>query len=204
MKSDLVIIGAGGHGRVVADIALKSEKYKNIYFLDDAVTSDQLGLPVLGTVSEVNNFCATADFFVAVGNSDARKRITEIIKSEGCSIATLVHPAAVIGKDVSIDEGSVIMAGVVINPCVKIGRGVIVNTSSSIDHDCRICDYSHISVGAHIAGMTTIGRGTWVGAGSTVIESLSVCDDCFIGAGSVVVKSIAESGKYFGVPARKK
>jgi len=96
------------------------------------------------------------------------------------------------------------MAGTVINPEARIGKGCIVNTSSSIDHDCGIGDYVHIAVGAHICGTVQIGNNTWIGAGATISNNIDVCSDCLIGAGAVVVKNITEPGTYIGVPARIK
>ena len=95
------------------------------------------------------------------------------------------------------------MAGVVINPGAQIGKGCIINTSSSVDHDCQIEDYVHISVGAHLSGTIEVGERTWIGAGATVSNNVNICGGCTIGAGAVVVKDITESGTYVGVPAKK-
>ena len=195
----LTIIGASGHGKVVADIAEKCG-YNEIIFLDDNPELSHCGnYPVVGASSLAKDI--TNDLFVAIGNNTIRARILEQLFLEGHSIATLIHPNAVLANDVEIGKGSVVMAGVVINPNVRIGRGCIVNTCSSIDHDCRIGDYVHVSVDAHVCGMVTIGSRTWIGAGATVINNLSVCDSCMVGAGAVVVKDITVSGTYIGVPA---
>ena len=99
---------------------------------------------------------------------------------------------------------TVIMAGAVVNPGASVGKGCIVNTCSSVDHDCRVGDYVHIAVGAHLCGTVAVGEGTWIGAGSTVSNNVSVCGECMIGAGAVVVRDITEAGTYLGVPAKKK
>lgn len=194
----LIIIGASGHGKVVADIAVKNG-YTDIVFLDgDPGRRECFGFPVLGPDSMAAEL--EGDLFVAVGNAAARKRLTEM--NAGRNFPTLIHPDAVTADGVKIGEGTVIMAGAVVNPDARIGRGCIINTCSSVDHDCVIMDYCHIAVGAHIAGTVTVGESTWIGAGATVSNNVSVCGGCMIGAGAVVVKDIAEPGTYIGVPAR--
>jgi sugar O-acyltransferase (sialic acid O-acetyltransferase NeuD family) len=193
----LMIIGASGHGKVVADIA-KKNGYDDISFLDDNEALTECGgHPVIGKSSDYeNNSC---DIFVAIGNAKIRQRIQERLDH----VVTLIHPNAVIAEGVEIGIGTVIMAGAVINPDVKIGKGCIINTCSSVDHDCVIQDYAHISVGAHIAGTCNIGERTWIGAGATVSNNVNICADCMIGAGAVVVKDIKEAGTYVGSPARR-
>lgn len=95
----------------------------------------------------------------------------------------------------------VIMAGAVINPYVQLGKGCIVNTRASVDHDCNVGDYVHVAVGAHLCGTVEVGAYTWIGAGATVSNNVSICPECMIGAGAVVVKNLEEKGTYVGVPA---
>ena len=194
----LAIIGASGHGRVVADIA-KKNGYTDILFLDDDETRDTCGeYPVFGKASAASMI--EADLFLAIGDSEIRERLMHAFGIE--RFVTLIHPNAVIADDVSIGTGSVIMAGGVINPGAKIGTGCIINTCSSVDHDCVINDYVHASVGVHISGSVVIGKSTWVGAGATVSNNVAITDHCIIGAGTVVIKDIDVSGTYVGVPAR--
>ena len=194
----LVIIGASGHGKVIADMALLAG-YQDIVFLDDNPDiKENAGFPVIGVCSDFEKI-ENADFIVAIGNASIRKRIQESLKN----VVTLIHPNAVIGRNVSIKDGCVVMAGAVINHGAVLGKGCIVNTCSSIDHDCVIGDYTHVSVGAHVAGSVQIGEKTWVGAGAVISNNLKVCGDCMLGAGAVVVKDITESGTYVGVPAKK-
>lgn len=201
---ELVIIGAGGHGRVIADIAQKLGVYKTISFLDDGDAKETMGLPIIGRSSDVEKYTNTADIFVAIGNSAVRGEFIERLLAMGANVPTLIHPSAIIGVCVEIGAGTAIMAGTVINPCSKLGKGCIVNTSSSIDHDCMIGDYVHIAVGAHLAGAVSVGKKTWIGAGATVRNNVDICSNCMIGAGAVVIKDITESGTYIGVPAKKK
>ena len=191
----LIIIGASGHGKVVADIATLMG-YEDIVFLDDDENIKECaGYPVIGKSHEAPD----GELFVAVGNAAIRKRLMKLYENKKQPV--LIHPCAVVATDTVIGKGSVVMAGVVINPGVTIGCGVIVNTSSSIDHDSVISDYVHVSVGAHLCGTVKIGSGTWIRAGATVSNNVSICSDCIIGAGAVVIKNIDESGTYIGVPA---
>ena len=193
----LVIIGASGHGKVIADIAVRNG-YENIVFLDDDEdVRECAGFPVIGKTCEARNI--DGDKIVAIGNAKIRERI----QSELENVVTLIHPAAVISRRVEISEGSVVMAGVVINSDAVIGKGCIINTGASVDHDCTIEDFAHISVGAHVAGTCCISRRTWIGAGATVSNNVNICGDCMIGAGAVVIKDIDKPGTYVGIPARK-
>ena len=199
MKHDrLIIIGAGGHGRVVRDIAVKTG-YNQVDFLDDA---DQCSVPTIGRVADHIKYLDSADFFVAIGNNRVRERLQEEIQQSGASIATLVHPCAVIDPTVKIGIGTVVMAGAVINADAVIGEGVIINTCSSVDHDCVVQAYCHVAVGAHLCGTVTLGQRTFVCAGATVINNISICADCMIGAGAAVVSNLVQPGTYLGVPAR--
>lgn len=188
----LTIIGASGHGKVVADIA-KLNGYDEIVFLDDDLSRRECGgYPVVGTTNEQ----VIGDCFVAIGNGRTREKL-----SNGRKLTVLIHPNAVIADDAIIGDGTVVMAGAVINPGVVLGKGCIVNTSSSIDHDCIIGDYVHIAVGAHLCGTVDIGNQSWIGAGCTVSNNVSICRECIIGAGAVVIKSIIDKGTYIGIPA---
>ena len=192
----LIIIGASGHGKVVADIA-RLNGYNDIVFLDDDINSTHCGIwPVIGRSDDAPE----GDLFVAIGNAKTRKRLME--RYAGKTFPKLIHPSAVIAQDAEIGSGTVIMAGAVINPGTKIGSGCIVNTSASVDHDCIVEDYCHIAVGAHLCGTVIVGCGTWVGAGSVISNNVTVCGGCMIGAGAVVIHDISQIGTYVGVPAK--
>lgn len=195
----LAIIGASGHGRVVADIARRNG-YKEIVFLDDDDSIHECGgYPVIGKSSEAGTI--DADVIIGIGNAGVRKQIQESLPDE--KLVTLIHPDAVVAEDVVIGKGTVVMAGAVINPGVRIGKGCIINTCSSVDHDCEAGDYVHIAVGSHLCGTVSVGDGTWIGAGATVSNNVNICGDCMIGAGTVVIKDIEKPGTYVGVPARE-
>ncbi|MBN1774916.1 MAG: acetyltransferase [Clostridiales bacterium] len=204
MKTTLVIIGAGGHGKVIADIAVKSNQWSKVLFLDDDSTIQSVGIhEVVGIISDASKYEKNAVFLVAIGDNEIRQKIQSKLELQGLSLAKLIHPNAVIASDVEIGSGSVVMAGVVINSSTHIGKGCIINTSSSIDHDCDLGDYVHISPGAHLAGNIHVGDRTWLGLGSLIINNLRICNDCTVGAGTVVLRNIDETGTYVGVPARK-
>lgn len=203
MSKQLVIIGASGHGKVIADIAEKNG-YAGIVFLDDnkaVMTCSKYA--VIGTSGDAMQY-SNSDFVVGIGNAEIRKRIQEQLLEKGLHIATLVHPKAVVAPDVFLGVGTVVMAGAVINPGTTIGNGCIINTGATVDHDNIIGDYVHVSVGSHLAGTVHIGKETWIGAGAIVSNNVSICEKCTIGAGAVVVNEITDSDTYIGVPARKK
>lgn len=204
MKDKLIIIGASGHGKVVTDIAIKMNKWQSIAFLDDDESINiSMGLEVIGKTSDAFIYKDEADFFVAIGNNAVREKVQEKLIEEGLNVVSLIHPSAVLGTDVVIGIGTVVMAGVVINSSTRIGRGCIINTSSSLDHDNAIEDYVHISPGVKTAGSVGIGKITWIGIGSVVSNNVNICSDCKVGAGAVVVKDITEPGTYVGVPVRR-
>ena len=197
----LIIIGAGGHGKVVADNALKNG-YTDICFVDDHSTGECMGFPIVGTSADIPNLNdGKTDFIIGIGNNSVRKKIAE---ANDVNWITLIHPSAQIAVNVSIGKGSVIMAGAVINACATVGDHCIINTRAVIEHDNVIEDYAHISPNAALGGTVRIGEQTHIGIGATVINNIDVCGNCVIGAGAVVVKNITECGTYVGVPARKR
>ena len=203
MGTNVIIIGASGHGKVIADIINKSGDIV-LGFLDDNKKANEYfcGFKILGTTQDYEKYVDKCEFIIAIGNADIREKI-----SNNCSKAKwyiAIHPQAVIsGIDVSIGEGTVIMANAVINSGAHIGKHCIINTSSVIEHDNIISDLAHISVGAKLAGTVKIGFKTWIGIGATIKNNISIADNCMIGAGTVVVKDINDEGIYIGVPAKK-
>jgi sugar O-acyltransferase (sialic acid O-acetyltransferase NeuD family) len=204
MKNKLIIIGASGHGKVVADIAIKMNTWQSIAFLDDDESIKvSMGFEVMGKTTDAFTYEDEADFFVAIGSNATREKIQEKLIELGLNVVSLIHPSAIIGTDVEIGIGSVVMAGVVINSSTRIGKGCIINTRSSLDHDNVIEDYVHISPGVNMAGRVKVGKGSWIGIGSVVSNNVNICSGCKVGAGAVVVKDITEPGTYVGVPVRR-
>ena len=199
---NVVILGAGGHAKVIADIVIKSGD-NLVGFLDDNLEFKNkeicFGKNVLGTTKEIMKY-KDYYFIIGIGGNLVRKKIS---KENDLKLYTAIHPRAIISGDVKIGEGTVIMAGVVINPGTIIGKHCIINTCASLDHDNILEDYVHISPGAHLAGMVHIKECCWIGVGAIVKNNIVINKDNVIGAGAVVVKDIIESGKtYVGVPAK--
>lgn len=197
----LIIIGAGGHGKVIADIALKNG-YEEISFVDDNAEGSCLGFPIIGTVErleELND--GSTDFVIAVGDNAVRRKIAE---SHAVGWTKLIHPSAQIGFGAKIGAGTVVMAGAVINPDARIGRHCIINSCSVIEHDNRLGDFIHVSPNAALSGTVTVGDNTHIGIGAAVRNNITIGENTVIGAGAVVVKNISGGGTYIGIPAKKK
>ena len=202
MNEQVIVIGASGHGKVVADIVQRTGDTL-LGFLDDNETlpPEIAGIPVLGKVADYARY-PDASFIIGIGNSAVREKIARQL--DGVRWYTAIHPSAVISAlDTRIGVGSAIMANAVINPSAQIGVHCIINTSAVVEHDNRVGDFAHISVGAKLGGAVSVGAHTWVGIGATVSNNVSICDHCIIGAGAVVIRDTKESGTYVGVPARK-
>lgn len=204
----ILILGAGGHGQVVADILLRmaegSGELTVAGYLDDNprfVGQQFLGLSVLGCLADRTSVPHDA-LVVAVGDNHTRQRIAKELASQGERFAVACHPRAVIAPDVSIGPGSMVCGGVVINPGSVIGVHVILNTACTIDHHNRIGDCAHIAPGVHLGGDVQVGAGALVGIGATVMPQRSVGDWAVIGAGSLVTKDIRSHVTAAGIPAR--
>ena len=196
----LVIIGAGGHAKVALDIAILMDNWSEIVFLDDYKTGEIMGYSINGKISDSHLYKNSHDFFVAIGDNETRKKIQNHLINDDFSIISLLHPYAIISKYSKIGQGSIVMAGSIINPNVYVGQGTIINTNSSIDHDCNIGDFVHISPGVTIGGTSSIGSYSWIGLGSNIINNINVGCDCIIGAGSNVISDIEKNRTAFGNP----
>lgn len=196
----LIIIGAGGHGKVVADIAAKIG-YTDICFADDHAKGQCLGFPILGGTAHLEawNDGAT-DFVIGIGNNAVRKKIAE---EYDINWVRLVHPSAQIGLQASIGRGTVVMAGAVINACAGVGEHCIINTRAVVEHDGRIGNYVHLSPGVTLSGTVTVGECTWLGTGTSVINNVDICANVTVGVGSVVIRSIQKEGIYYGLVGKQ-
>ena len=196
-----MILGAGGHARVVAEIAQLSGKYTDVVFLDDKASENTFPYRCMGKCEDFADYLTSYDFFIAIGNATIRRRLQTEVEEANGRIVTLIHPTAIISKDVTIGKGTVIMAGAIVNTGAQIGNGVILNTASSVDHDCIVEDFCHVSVGAHLCGTVHLGTGTWVAAGAIIINNVTICSNCLIGAGATVTHDLLNAGTYKGTPA---
>lgn len=197
---NVIIIGAGGHAKVITDIIVKCGD-SVVGFLDSIRTeANFLGYPILGKEADWKSY-SDCYFIIAIGNSKVREKIYKNLKT--AKWYTAIHPNASISSiGAKIGFGTVIMSNAVINTDTIIGKHCIINSSSTVEHDNNLSDFVHVSVGAKLAGHVTVGKHTWIGVGSTIINDISVCDNCMIGAGAVVIRNIKKSGTYVGVPAK--
>lgn len=192
----LIIIGAGGHGKVIADNALKNG-YTDIGFIDDNAAGECMEFPIIGTTDEIEALNdGKTDFIIGIGDNAVRKTIAE---KYDVNWVTLIHPSAVTAFNASIGKGTVIMAGAVVNVCSTVGNHCIINTNAVVEHDNVIRSFSHISPGAVLSGTVVIGERTWIGTGASVINNIEICNDVTVGAGSVVLRNIETEGTYYGI-----
>ena len=197
----VVIIGASGHAKVIADIVIKSGD-ELVGFLDDNTELPDMiiGYPYLGIIDNFHAYADSCYFIIGIGNNLIRKSISERLD---VNWYTAIHPSAQIAIDTKIGEGTTVMANATINTSADIGRHCIVNTGAVIEHDNRIGDYVHISPNASLCGTVSVGELTHIGAGVTVKNNTTICDNAVVGAGGVVVKDIFEKGTYVGVPVKR-
>jgi sugar O-acyltransferase (sialic acid O-acetyltransferase NeuD family) len=203
---EVCIIGYSGHSYVVCD-AIKSMGLKANYYCDLLEKTDNpFKLKYLGSeeLALANGSLNDLKIFLAIGDNAIRKKAGELILKQGCFLQTAIHSRSYISSEVSIQDGTVVFAGVVINPMVKIGKGVICNTSSVIEHETTIGDYSHICPGAVIAGNVRIGENVFIGANAVIKQGIIIGDGAIIGAGSVVVKNVHPNTIVYGNPSRIK
>lgn len=201
MKDNILLLGAGGHGLVLAEIA-KSRGYKKICFLDDQLDK-KYPYEIIGKINDYPFFIKDFDFFVSIGINEIRKKIFTKILYSNCTLVNLIHPTAIVAESVNLSKGIAIMPNAVINSMSKIGLGSIVNTSASIDHESVVGDFVHISPGCCIAGKVTICDMSWLGIGCNVINGITICENCIIGGGTTVIESINMPGTYVGTPIRR-
>ncbi len=196
----LLVLGAGGHGRVVADAA--SGEFDRIAFLDDAGDAQPGHWPVLGPIEELAEhrqaFGAAA---VSVGDNRRRLALLDRLAATEFRIVTILHPSAFVSQRARLGAGSVILAQAAVNIGAHIGRGCIVNTGATVDHDCVLGDGVHVSPGAHVAGGVTVGERSWIGIGAVVREGTAIGSDVIVGAGAAVVKDVEAGETVIGVPA---
>ena len=200
MCKKVILIGGGGHAKVISDIVRAcGDAVAGI--LDDGleIGTDVQGVPVVGAAIDAEKF-ADCSFVVAVGNNTIRHRIVDALE---VSWYTAVHPSAVVSPSAVIGEGSVVMPMAVVNAGARVGRHCIINTAAVVEHDNEICDYAHVSCGAVLTGAVHVGSEALVGAAAVVRNNLHIGEGCVVGAGAVVTTDLLEKGTYVGIPAKK-
>lgn len=205
VMSNLLVIGAGGHGRVIADAAEAMGQWQHIAFADDNKTTGMMvgRWEVVGTTENLNQLLDKYDFaVVGVGAGQARLNIQDKLAGAGFRIATIIHPGAIMAKGVQVGEGSVIFAGAVVNIGTIIERACIINTNATVDHDCHLSDAVHVCPGVQLAGEVKVGKFSWVGIGSSVIQQIVIGENVVIGAGAAVINAVESNVTVVGIPAR--
>ncbi len=206
MKEKIVIIGGGGHAKVIISIIKKLKDFEIVGFTELEKKDNILGIEYLGPDSVLQDLFNQGIKNAAIGlgqikSSLHRKRIVELLNKIGFKFPTIVSPNSIINEAVSIGKGTVIMDGVIINSGSAIGNFSIINTKASIDHDCKIGSFTHIAPGVTLSGEVTIGDDVLIGTGASVIHQIKIPSKTIISAGSSVQKNIEKDGIYRGIPA---
>ena len=191
----MIVYGASGHGKVIIDI-LKSQNMKISAVVDDNPDISEIAdLPVFQKINDANE-----SIVVAIGNNKIRKKVCSTIKN--ALAKPIFHTTAVIGSNVAIDLGTVIMANAVVNTSTIIGKNCIINTGCVVEHDVQLGDFVHISPGSIITGGVEIGAGTHIGAGATIIPGVKIGKWATIGAGAIVIRDVPDFAIVVGNPAK--
>jgi sugar O-acyltransferase (sialic acid O-acetyltransferase NeuD family) len=208
--SALLILGAGGHAKVIAEAALASGCCSSIGFLDDRYSPANppppvLGWPLIGPLAQaLEPACrqSWSQAVVAIGHAATRLRWLQQLSAAGYSLPTLIHPTAWVSPSAQLGAGSVVFAQAVIQAQTVIGRGAILNTGCIVDHDAQLGDGVHICPGARLAGEVQVGHRSWIGIGASVIQQIRIGADVTVGAGAAVVRDLPDGVTAVGVPAR--
>ena len=204
---ETVILGAGGHGRVVLDILRQAGTCKPVAFLDNnpALEGRRVdGLPVLGDMSHLPDLQerGVRKAIVAIGDNGVRRAMGEMLEQNGFELESAIHPSAQLATSVALGKGTVIAAGSLICAHCQAGDYAILNTGSIVDHESMIGTCAHVCPGVRLAGHVTVGAGAFIGIGATVVQNVHIGFDAVVGAGAVVVHNVDPMTTVVGVPAR--
>jgi len=204
VNNKLLILGAGGHGRAVADSAVKMKKWSSISFVDSKYPNfKKTGIwNVVGSDNDLLRLKEEYDTIaIAIGDNQLRLKLLFLVKKIGFSVAKIVDPSAQIGDQVLIGEATVILPNAVIGYGASIGSACIINTAATVDHDCNIDSGVHLSPGVNLGGGVSVGEGSWIGIGASVIHNCIIGRKVIVGAGSVVINNILDNLTVAGLPA---
>jgi UDP-perosamine 4-acetyltransferase len=206
---DLVIVGGGGHAKVVISIAQKLANYRILGYTDLKDNGSVLGVSFLGGDQKLAQLAAGRKKLCAVlavgqvGLGHPRYELYTRLRVLNLCFPPVISPDAIVSRHATCGDGTVVMDGAVINAGARIGTGSILNTNSTIEHDSILSDWVHVAPGSTVCGGVTIGRFSMIGAGATVIEGIEIAADCIVGAGAIVVRSLSKPGIYVGCPVRQ-
>ena len=204
-STPLLLIGTGGHAKVVIELFRASDRYCPAGLIAQDLTSTSLlGVPVIGTDADLSRLQASglAHAFVAIGDNQRRLSLGNKLEASGFTIVSAISPAAIVSPSSRLGFGIAVMSGAIINADAQIDNFAIINTGASVDHDCRIGESAHLAPGSAIAGSVTIGRLAFMGIGSTAVPGISIGEFAIVGAGACVLHDIPARATAWGVPAR--
>lgn len=203
---NLLIAGAGGHGRVVADTAAALQEWSEIAFLDDRYPAVSSTGPwaVIGRVADLESYAGRYNAgLAAFGDCALRLAVLARLRQAGFVVPVLIHPRATVSPHAQLDAGTVVLAGAVVNIGAVLGLGCIVNTGATVDHDCRLQDGVHVCPGVHLAGGVAVGTETWFGIGAAARQGIRIGARVVVGAGAVCLDDVDDGVTVTGVPARE-
>lgn len=202
MPVDVVVVGAGGHAREIADIVRATGNFRVLGFLADSLPgpTDPIGSTYLGTIDQLERF--SPHFVLAIGDSQVRAHVSARLDALGGRPISAVHPDSSIGRNVELGEGTILFPGARLTTDVQLGRHCHVNVNASVSHDSRLADFVTISPGSVVCGAVVVGARSYVGANACIIQNLTIGNDVMIGAGAVVTHHLPGPGVYVGCPAR--
>ena len=203
MTEEIVVYGAGGHGKAVAEILAASKRIVTGFIEDDLALTDSkiIGFP-LCVVDEWLSSHSGASVALGIGDNRARERAGQLILRHSHKLISAVHPAAIVSRSARLGAGVVVIAGAVLNAECELEEGVIVNSGAIVEHDVRIGRYAHLSPGSAVGGAAQIGALSHIGMGAMILPSKRIGENCIIGAGAVVVEDTPDNQVAYGVPAR--
>lgn len=203
--SALLIVGAGGHGKIVADIARNLGRWGNIAFFDDQYPGSTTvsEWEIIGKISDAKNYIKEfPEAVVAIGANSVRLALLKKLSSEGFRFPVLIHPDASVSRSATLGAGTIVCVQSAIDIDTNIGMGTIINAGATIAHDCLLGDGVHVSPGGRVSGGVTVGECTWLGSGAIVKELVSIGRNVIVGAGSVVIRDVPDQVTVVGVPSR--
>ena len=201
----LVLIGGGGHAKVILDMVEDSAELEVVGYLDrDSGTSAQQSIPFLGDGSHLARLAAQGirKVFIAIGDNLHRSQLAKMVAAQGFDLVNIVSRHAIVSRRAELGKGIAIMPGAIINAYASVGDGCVINTGATVDHDCKIAAWAHLGPQTALAGGVEIGEGTYLGVGARVIPDISIGAWTTVGAGAVVVRNLPERVLAIGVPAR--
>ena len=208
MASELVVIGGGGHAKVLVGV-LRRLPFTVLGYVDPQERGAILGVERLGddsVLAQILHAHTSCGAIIGVGKvdaSDLRLSLQQRLQDVGFAFPVVKAPTAVIAEGVELGAGTEVFDGTVVNSGTRTGRGCILNSNCTVEHDCSLGDNVHVAPGATVSGDATIGDHTMIGAGATVVQGVRICERCLVGAGAVVTGHLETPGTYVGVPARR-